>query len=1003
MSEFYKILKTRNLDFHNGQPLWKYSISDFELEQIKEKFKIVERISELDPRTCAVYYAEWWKRIFNGGYPSKDAIYNSIGSSNLCFNANDLYELAKKGGNLLNFKWIKLQNTHYLKTLLLQGGLPLKHIKNNQGKYRDFLLKIIHINPNSIEDFSSNSELTSLLPNSSQNDIIYSSCLEIVRAVLDNDEAELISFKNNKDLEQITNELILERDKVRKSSSNIKLKWNFNVNNNTFYLNAKMPTNVGIDDLKYLLKNTNEIYQNEYKLFIDNQLVSKFVKRNSDSYKVIQIQNHIEFKNELGPDIYIIDSQDNYFDVSHILNSSINLSSPTLWSNSSENNFVLEKSRHTKNSFGYVLFDKSLEVTGTTELIKEFIFNDVSYLFIMFQDSINLTNKEGNNFKFRTNTENIFDWNIFTEKPKWLIRSNIQVVKNYIKVIVYDKEGNRINNAIVEWKSVNDVNWKSLHNPLSLGSLDIKISYKDVEEYDRVFNIGNLELKADYDIQKPRINFKNNCFKIEIYPSEYYEYSIKEDKIDFNISNQVKFPTNIKTRLTFNNQSAGLIAEVVSPFQGVIIVNQDENVINDEVIYIDSIKGWRLITNYNDKDFVARISNNKNLDVKISRQIDKKIKSLQEFSDIFKSLFQLYSIIDEENYLKMEINEILPNGKSRKIKSLLIKQFSEKINWSVNIENEIQFDRLEKIDITDSVFAIPLDCEINKINKLELVSVNDHFKIKTDNGDKFILFSDKNSKHKIKPEFISINPDNEFTNDLDRNSRILNFSEQLLHNNFDSEVWKRFLIYYHLCKANDLPFATFDIIKAITTSSKLAVKAFAFLSQSFDFNNFQFSGNDFIELENDLGFSFHWIKLTHWEEIMEEYPNLYEATPRMIGLKWNKLKLYLLQKSSQNDFLINAELTNVRQRLSTRVINELPEYNIREDRNEYMNVLPKKQWEDNINILIVAPLIVASSIKQNNCGLWHVNADNFRRKIKYVEEIDVKWYEDSLIYYLNRL
>ena len=68
-----------------------------------------------------------------------------------------------------------------------------------------------------------------------------------------------------------------------------------------------------------------------------------------------------------------------------------------------------------------------------------------------------------------------------------------------------------------------------------------------------------------------------------------------------------------------------------------------------------------------------------------------------------------------------------------------------------------------------------------------------------------------------------------------------------------------------------------------------------------------------------------------------------------------------------------------------------------------MNILPKKEWEDNINILIVAPLIVASSIKQNNCGLWHVNGDNFRRKIKYVEEIDVKWYEDSLIYYLNRL
>jgi hypothetical protein len=44
---------------------------------------------------------------------------------------------------------------------------------------------------------------------------------------------------------------------------------------------------------------------------------------------------------------------------------------------------------------------------------------------------------------------------------------------------------------------------------------------------------------------------------------------------------------------------------------------------------------------------------------------------------------------------------------------------------------------------------------------------------------------------------------------------------------------------------------------------------------------------------------------------------------------------------------------------------------------------------------------VASSISGNDTGLWHVNGDNFRRRIKYVEDIDKKWYEESLIYYLN--
>lgn len=62
MSEFIKILQARKYSFHTGQPLWKYNISDFEFEQLKVRFQTVERASHLDPRTCALYYAEWWKR-----------------------------------------------------------------------------------------------------------------------------------------------------------------------------------------------------------------------------------------------------------------------------------------------------------------------------------------------------------------------------------------------------------------------------------------------------------------------------------------------------------------------------------------------------------------------------------------------------------------------------------------------------------------------------------------------------------------------------------------------------------------------------------------------------------------------------------------------------------------------------------------------------------------------------------------------------------------------------
>jgi hypothetical protein len=1001
MSEFHKILKTRKLDFHSGQPVWKYNISDLEFNQLKERFKIVQRLSELDPRDCAIYYAEWWKRIFNGGYPSKDEVYSSLGSTKLCFNSDDFYETAKKGGNLLNYKWIKIQNTHYLKTLLLQGGLPLKHIQNNRGKYRDFLLKIIHLNPSSIEDFSSNTELTSLLPKSSQNEIIYSSCLEIVCAVLDNDENELLSFKANADLKQITEELIIERDKVRKKNNTIKFKWNFNSKSKTFFLNTIITSKIGFDELNDILHDQIVDYQNEYKLFVGGILIAKFIKRNNDTYKVIQFKDFINFNDDFEVEIYVIDGYDKIYDANHLLHSKLNLDFPTLWVTSNDEKFVLEKSRYTHNNFGYLFLNDTYSIDGEIIEKTEIDINSNNFSFIKFQDEIKLKKFEGNTIRFKTNTENIFDWTILSEKPKWLVKGNLNVVKDNLRILIYDKNGQRINNPSIEWKSVNKIAWNSKHIPLELGVLDVKISYDGIDEFERVFNIGNLCLSSSSDYNNPQITVNNNSFILEIYKSDFFDFSVNQNKVNFNITNPAKFPTSIKTRIRANNQSYGLIADVISPFQGVILVDQNENIIKDDEIYLDKIKGWRLITNSHGKEFEIRFSNNKNQEIIISKKIERKVKPLFEFYDTFKSLFQLFNIIDTDNFLKMEIFEIAQNGNASRKRRVTIKQFSETIKWEVNGENVIKFDEIESIDISNSVYALPLDCDLEHINKVEIKKDSDFYSINTKNVNKFILFSDKNSKFKIKPEFISVNPENELTTIEDRNNRITNYSQQLLAEDLTSDIWNKFWVYYYLCKENNLPFATFDIIKAITTSSELAAKAFAFLSEKFDDRQYKFSGNDFVELENDLGFSFHWVDLSDWENICQIYPDTNGAIAVMLSLNWNLLKICLLQNGRNNNFVFYAELNNVRERLGERVLKQLPFYEIKKDGNRYVKPIPQKQWNDQVNILVIAPLTVASSISGINTGLWHVNGDNFRRRIKYVENLDKKWYEESLIYYLN--
>jgi hypothetical protein len=349
----------------------------------------------------------------------------------------------------------------------------------------------------------------------------------------------------------------------------------------------------------------------------------------------------------------------------------------------------------------------------------------------------------------------------------------------------------------------------------------------------------------------------------------------------------------------------------------------------------------------------------------------------------------------------MEIFELLANNKNKKIKSFSIKQFSETIIWELQDENIIKFNEIESIDISSSVYALPIDCDLEYIDKIEIKKELDFYSINVTNSKKFILFSDKNSKFKIKPEFISINLDNETTSIDDKIIRIANFSKQLLEEDFNHDIWNKFWVYYYLCRENDLPFATFDIIKSITTSSELAAKAFAFLSLKFDSREHKFSGNDFVELENDLGFSFHWIKRTDWENICNIYPDTYEAIAVMLGLNWNLLKKWLLQNVGDNNFVFYAELNHVRERLGERVLKQLPSYDIEKDRYNYIKSIPQKKWNDQVNILVIAPLTVASSISGINTGLWHVNGDNFRRRIRYVEGLDKKWYEESLVNFLH--
>lgn len=184
MSYFKTLLTKNELTSHDGRPLWRYFLTEPDFEELRKTLRYAATYN-MDARDAALYYAEWWKRNYNGGSPNKESVFNSIeGNIRYHYNFEEFYKTAVKGGQMLGLKWIVKQNTLRFKTLLLQGGLPLTHISANQGGYLNFLLAVLEEQPETIEDFIFQPHIISHLPISSRNDTIYENCFEIVRSIL---------------------------------------------------------------------------------------------------------------------------------------------------------------------------------------------------------------------------------------------------------------------------------------------------------------------------------------------------------------------------------------------------------------------------------------------------------------------------------------------------------------------------------------------------------------------------------------------------------------------------------------------------------------------------------------------------------------------------------------------------------------------------------------------------------------------------------------------------
>lgn len=1020
---FKNILANRELSSHDGRAFWKYHLSDNEFDQLRLHLTESRSLFYIDPKDCALYYAEWWKRCYNGGSPSKLEIFLSI-SPNHFFNEEEFYVHARKGAQILGIKWIKGQNTLYFKTLLLQGGLPINHIHNNQKAYASFLLRILQLNPVTIDDFAFDYEITKLLPASSRNEIIYENCLEIVKG---ENQDFLSVLDSTQELKQIADLIRKPKNATQiLSRSKLKVYWILNQENEQYkiHLYLSIPESISADILANIFfnSNPNTTLLNEYQLFVNGDLSCKFKKKLEGSYRTIWFNNHnLNWDGtESLPEVYLKDIGGNKTVVTNLINSYPKLSEPTLWSIYSEKEWVLEKGKNSSHETAFVLFPPdSHEIIegGNNPIVNRILILNSQLNWINFSDEIKLKNNAGDVFKFGTNKKK-FDWYILGLKPEWMFKANLPVVRNHLKIVVFNEHGDRINNPELKWRKKDAyLSWQDLTGALPIGCLEVKIIANGAEEIDELFNIGNLDLIfSSNKLNTANIEVINDQFNFKINQQQEYNVEIlSSTNVRLTLTNNNRLPKSISGSLSLAQQRKTLHFELIPPFNGVEILDVNGDIIpNNTTLFIENLYGYRIMSN--DENLEVNIYNNSRPDIIISQSLRSHYSPVRELEESIQKLARLSDVMSKYSFVVLEIcREAKANGSQKKIKSYQIRNYTDTVMKDYDENNKLVLT-LNSYSHTE-LYAVPVNCQLDEIALYSLINKDGRYTFDTENNRyKFLVFSNSEKNASVLPAIVSTIPITEENREPNTPARIEAYKQKMLDEDSNGNTWQILFQYFNICINNNLPFSTFDILRSLCISSELAAKAFVFFVYSDEKEKFVIEHCK--ELEDDLGFSFHWISKNDWgnaiewigayqnKELLEivfdcidaHFKNLYP------GDNFVKIHKYILGERIVQANLINTpeNIIKLRSSFGARVLNELPRA-CPKIPEAFKEILPINDTNQMVKILMKAPLAVALSISAKDYSIWDLEADNIRRNIKYSQELNSRWYSEAICYCLSRL
>lgn len=903
-------------------PLWKLRIKDGEYEEIKSTLKDACYRGDLFryEKEAALYYAEWWRREYSGGSPSTEYVVCNLGLSN-CY-SDDFYKVAKRGAQQLGFKFIQKDGRHYyFRTMLLQGGLPINYIRQNQSGfsgYKQFLIglvkevKAIDVDWNNT-DFIYTLPCINYLPISFNNEGIFDLSLQIAHAIIEGRDDLLPYDAQDGEWENLTNEL-------KRESSREKHRVPFIVN---WELSKKdsLILYYSIDNAKKIdsqtIRKTPLSGCYSFSLYVQDKYVASYRRMNEEmngEYFYLRIDNHCEiflWKGESVINIQLKGDNENIADITAPRCFAPDLSFPQVFQKL-ENKWVLISNRK-ESTENAILFCEEWRCDDESFSVEKVLLTEKPFSWIEFNNLITLVNTYTTESITFDNKVSTYFFEFLNWTVDWIEDANYKVLINSPEIRVYDSDHEVINKRFykVFYRKSKTIEW-SLFNGFGLpsGLIEFQIQFPD----------GKYETEKFYFLENLHCNYLNmnsesgeilwDCHQgtIAILKEDGLLYQKKSENHYLIMKERGvnKYPETIQFKI-HNDGVHSLNIKVASPFKGITLVNSNGIELNsDEIVAFDSLCRFKIIVvGYEEittKILYQRTNSHRPESVVIRGHIKRGIHPLSLYGEPIQKMFQLYGFnsfdrsssvrmcfgdgtaqkqieirrFDLDSFLNKDGNIFITNSHpSHSIK--------EPFNNLISEEKDVLDMEQESLMIkgySDDICFLPTNVSSNEIEIYKMVKKDGHFSLpEACDFTRLIVFSDYLSEEKIVPKFYDYDVVEDFCpeerhllrfNDIGRQKKIL------LHENiYQGDSWKGVLKYFEIIMEQRLPFRTLNCFSAIAQSPLLMVRMLFSLCLSLDKDKW-LSG--IINFENEFATAYHWINSTIWNEkfgiLMDSVPEV---------------------------------------------------------------------------------------------------------------------------------